>query len=139
MAGWDQKLCTAAKEGKINEVELSVRNGANLECRDELGGSTPLMLAAGGGHLEVLMYLVSHGSQLEATDTMDEKTALHYAARNGWIDVTKWLIDQKCSPWVKTKQGQTPFDMVTIESYDSDVEKRKKKEVMNFLKVNILS
>ncbi|CAG2210482.1 unnamed protein product [Mytilus edulis] len=83
-------------------------------------GRTPLMWAAGEGHLEVVTFLVTHGSQLEATDQgrrtplmlaaeeghleVDGETALHYAAEFGQIDVTKWLIDQGCSPWVKTKQ-----------------------------------
>ncbi|VDI09539.1 Hypothetical predicted protein [Mytilus galloprovincialis] len=31
MASWDEKLCTAAYEGNIKDVELSLKNGANLE------------------------------------------------------------------------------------------------------------
>ncbi|XP_063436893.1 ankyrin repeat domain-containing protein 50-like [Mytilus trossulus] len=61
-------------------------------------------------------------------------TALHHAAQFGGIDVTKCLIDQGCSPWVKTKQGKTPYDLVEIKSYDDEEEKRKKEEVMDFLK-----
>ncbi|XP_071122491.1 uncharacterized protein [Mytilus edulis] len=66
----------------------------------------------------------------------DGETALHYAARTGQIAVTKWLIDQGCSPWVETNQGKTPYDMATMESFlpDSEERKRKKKEVMDFLK-----
>ncbi|CAG2188586.1 ASZ1 [Mytilus edulis] len=93
-------------------------------------GVTPLMWAADGGHLEVVTFLVNHGSQLEATST-DGETALHYAAEYGEIDTTKWLIDQGCSPWVKTKEGKTPYDLVTISRYCSE---EKKKEVMDFLK-----
>ncbi|XP_076116865.1 uncharacterized protein LOC143084338 [Mytilus galloprovincialis] len=79
------------------------------------------------------MCLASQGSQLEATSS--GYTVLHLAAQYGQIDVTKWLTDQGCSPWVKTKQGETPYDLVTIESYDFEEEKRKKKkEVMDFLK-----
>ncbi|XP_071123586.1 uncharacterized protein [Mytilus edulis] len=101
-------------------------------------GLTPLMLAAVGGHLEVVMYLASQGSQLEATSG-NGYTALHLAAWKGHIDVTKCLIDQGCSPWMKTKQGQTPYDLVTIESYNDDSEKNKrKKEVMDFLKTVML-
>ncbi|XP_071122490.1 uncharacterized protein [Mytilus edulis] len=94
---------------------------------------TPLMLAAWNGHLEVVTYLISQGSQLEDTSG-NGYTALHCAALKGQIDVTKWLIDQGCSPWVKSKRGETSYDMVTIKSYDSEEKKRKKKEVMNFLK-----
>ncbi|XP_076080568.1 uncharacterized protein LOC143051556 isoform X2 [Mytilus galloprovincialis] len=34
MASWDKKLLTAAYEGNIKEVELCVKNRANLECRN---------------------------------------------------------------------------------------------------------
>ncbi|XP_063417169.1 uncharacterized protein LOC134699495 [Mytilus trossulus] len=134
MASWDEKLLKAAKEGNIKEVESCVKNRANLECRtNDVVGRTPLMWAARGGHLEVVMYLVSQGSQLEATSG-NGYTALHQAAGNGHIDVTKLLLDQGCSPWVKTEKGETPYDVVTMESYDSEEIKRKKKEVMDFLK-----
>ncbi|XP_076081055.1 uncharacterized protein LOC143051962 [Mytilus galloprovincialis] len=163
MASWDEKLLTAAEKGNIKEVELCVKNGANLECRDDFWGQTPLMLAAWEGHLEVVTFLVTHGSQLEVTDTWGEtplmwaargghlevvtflvthgsrleatdedgQTALHHAAEFGGIDVTKCLTDKGCSPWVKTKEGKTPYDLVEIESYCSE---EKKKEVMDFLK-----
>ncbi|XP_063438296.1 uncharacterized protein LOC134719221 [Mytilus trossulus] len=91
------------------------------------------MFAARGGHLEVMTYLVTHGSQLDATNP-DGQTALHWAAQRGQIDVTKCLIDQGCSPWVKTLKGKTPYDLVKIESYDDEERKRKKEEVMDFLK-----
>ncbi|XP_063436858.1 kinase D-interacting substrate of 220 kDa B-like [Mytilus trossulus] len=199
MASWDEKLLTAAAEGNIKEVELCVKNRANLECRDSDGwtplmlaadkghlevvtylvthgsqleatygdgwtplmwaawrghlevvtylvthgsqldatdlvyGRTPLMLAALRGHLEVVTYLVTHGSQLDATDLLGQ-TALHLAAQFGQIDVTKCLIDQGCSPWVKSKQGKTPYDLVKIGYYDDEEEKKKKEEVMDFLK-----
>ena len=35
-------------------------------------------------------------------------------------------------------QGKTPYDLVKIESYDKEERKRKKEEVMDFLKVNTL-
>ncbi|XP_063436943.1 uncharacterized protein LOC134718375 [Mytilus trossulus] len=91
---------------------------------------TPLMFAAGEGHLEVVTYLVTHGSQLDTTDRFG-LTALHWAAERGRIDVTKWLTDQGCSPWVKSLEGKTPYDLVTISMLCSE---ERKKEVMDFLK-----
>ncbi|XP_071122551.1 fibronectin type 3 and ankyrin repeat domains 1 protein-like [Mytilus edulis] len=128
-------LMWAARGGHLEVVTYLISQGSQLEATStEFGGQTPLMLAAVRGHLEVVMYLVSQGSQLEVTDTVDGRTALHLAALYGQIDVTKWLTDQGCSPWVKTNQGKTPYDMVTIESYDPEEKKRKKKEVIDFLK-----
>ncbi|XP_071123587.1 uncharacterized protein [Mytilus edulis] len=126
-------LMFAAERGRLEVVTYLVSQGSQLEATSRYG-KTPLMWAAEGGHLEVVMYLVSQGSQLEAADTRIGRTALHCAAQYGRINTTKWLIDQECSPWVKTKKGETPYDMVTIESDDSEEIKRKKKEVMDFLK-----
>ncbi|XP_063417194.1 uncharacterized protein LOC134699528 [Mytilus trossulus] len=128
-------LMFAAGGGHLEVVTYLVTHGSQLEATSTMYGMTPLLLAAWGGHLEVVTYLVSHGSQLEATDTtVYGYRALHYAAGNGDIDMTKFLIDQGCSPWKKTKQGKTPYDIVTIKSSDSEEKKRKKKEVMDFLK-----
>ncbi|VDI09540.1 Hypothetical predicted protein, partial [Mytilus galloprovincialis] len=64
----------------------------------------------------------------------DGETALHLAARKGHINITQLLIDQGSSPWVKTKWGETPYDMATSIITYSEEQKRKKKEVMDFLK-----
>ncbi|VDI10110.1 Hypothetical predicted protein [Mytilus galloprovincialis] len=101
MESWDEKLLTAAQDGIIEDVELCVKNGANLEY--------------------------TNGS-------FDGETALHYAARNRQVEITKCLIEQGSSPWMKTRKGQTPFDMAKIKSKDSEEEKIKKTEVMDILK-----
>ncbi|CAC5370300.1 unnamed protein product [Mytilus coruscus] len=156
-------LMFAAWFGHLEVVTYLVTHGSQLQATDTVRGITPLMFAVWFGHLEVVTYLVTHGRR---NDTIDDggcgrtpgggdipshsrqsvtsyrhrewKTALHYAAENGRIDITKWLIDQGCSPWVKTKQGETPYDMATIESYDDEEKKRNKKEVMDFLKTVML-
>ncbi|XP_063436871.1 putative ankyrin repeat protein RF_0381 [Mytilus trossulus] len=95
-------LILAAEEGHLEVVTYLVTHGSQLDATSSWG-RTPLMLAAEEGQLEVVTYLGSNGSQLETTDNYGQ-TALHYAAENGQIDVIKCLIDQGCSPWVKSKQ-----------------------------------
>ncbi|XP_071138166.1 uncharacterized protein [Mytilus edulis] len=90
MASWDQKLLTAAEEGNIKEVELCVKNRANLECRGFIG-RTPLMWAAVRGHLEVVTFLVTQGSQLEVTD-WGGRTPLMLAAWFGHLEVVTFLV-----------------------------------------------
>ncbi|XP_076080539.1 uncharacterized protein LOC143051533 [Mytilus galloprovincialis] len=125
-------LMLAAMGGYLEVVTYLVTHGSQLEATDTLRGWTPFMWAAARGHLKVVTFLVTQGSQLDATSTdVIGYTALHYAAQYGGIDVTKCLIDQGCSPWVKSKQGKTPYDMVTRSAYLSE---EKKKEVMDFLK-----
>ncbi|XP_052065259.1 uncharacterized protein LOC127705045 isoform X6 [Mytilus californianus] len=136
MISWNKKLLTAATEGNIKEVELCVKNGASLECKDDFG-KTPLMYAAYRGHMEIVSNLATHGCNLEAED-MDGARALHYAAENGQIEIAIWLTEHRCSPWVKTRMGQTPYDKVTIKTNDSKREKLKKKQVKDFLQTAMI-
>ncbi|XP_063436869.1 ankyrin repeat and sterile alpha motif domain-containing protein 1B-like [Mytilus trossulus] len=122
-------LMLAAEGGHLEVMTYLVTHRSQLETTDKRG-KTPLMWAAWGGNLEVVTYLVTHGSQLGTTDWFGQ-TALHLAAEFGQIDITKCLIDQGCSPWVKSLEGKTPYDLVTISTYCS---KKKKKKVMDFLK-----
>ncbi|CAC5401297.1 unnamed protein product [Mytilus coruscus] len=147
---FDEKLLTAAMDGNLKDVELCVKNGASLECIDDVSeveifktytflfGKTPLMYAAYRGHMEIVRNLATHGCNLEAIDT-DGARALHYAAENGQMEVAKWLIGHGCSPWVKTRKGKTPYGLVTIKSNDSKEKKRKKKTVKDFLEITMIA
>ncbi|XP_052065512.1 uncharacterized protein LOC127705231 isoform X3 [Mytilus californianus] len=109
MASWDQKLLTAAREGNIKEVELCVKNKANLECKtDDLWGKTPLMLAAWGGHLEVVTYLATHGSQLDVTDRWG-MTPLMLAAWGGHLEVVTYLVTHGSQLEVTDEWRRTPL------------------------------
>ncbi|CAG2207287.1 unnamed protein product [Mytilus edulis] len=60
-------------------------------------------------------------------------TPLMWAAEGGHLEVVTYLVTHG-SQLEATSRGKTPYDLVTIESYDSEEKKRKKKEVMDFLK-----
>ncbi|XP_063436867.1 ankyrin repeat and SAM domain-containing protein 6-like [Mytilus trossulus] len=108
-----QKLLTAAAKGNIKEVELCVKNGANLECRGGFG-QTPLMLAARGGHLEVVTYLVTQGSQLEATSPVSGWTPLMLAAMYGHLEVVTYLVTHGSQlDATSTLDGQTALHLAS--------------------------
>ncbi|XP_063436881.1 uncharacterized protein LOC134718316 [Mytilus trossulus] len=106
MASWDEKLLKAAENGNIKEVELCIKNGASLECRDDDSGRTPLMWAAEGGHLEVVNYLVTHGSQLEAIDPYG-MTPLMLAAWFRHLEVVTYLVTHGSQLDATSKSGRT--------------------------------
>ena len=60
-------------------------------------GSTALLWAAGGGHLEVCKYLVEtcgvSCNELRGKEKM-KRHALHWAARNNQVSVCKWLVNE---------------------------------------------
>lgn len=63
----DGRLLEAARTGDADEAALALRQGANLEARNELR-QTPLLLAAAADHLEVARLLVDLGADGNAVD-----------------------------------------------------------------------
>ena len=59
-------LFWAAKEGRLELVQLLLRKGADPTIGDS-ALSTPLHQAAKGGHIEIADLLIAAGAHLEAT------------------------------------------------------------------------
>mmetsp|Transcript_64375 Transcript_64375/g.122808 ORF Transcript_64375/g.122808 Transcript_64375/m.122808 type:complete len:223 (-) Transcript_64375:80-748(-) len=66
----DQQLENALMMGDLSWVKDCVKKGANVNCRCNLKGSTPLMLAIEGGWPSIVEYLVEKTPvDLELTDS----------------------------------------------------------------------
>ncbi|KAF3271856.1 hypothetical protein TWF128_000384 [Orbilia oligospora] len=83
----------AAYFGLWESMTVMVAEGADIEAKDEEGG-TPLLWAALNGHKAVVRLLVDNGADLEAKDGINERTPLCWAALNGHDAVVKLLIDE---------------------------------------------
>jgi len=60
-------------------------------------GATPLMWAAGGGHLDITQYLIEECNcdpcqSQRGKRSFAGRTAMHWAARNGHVDVVRYLL-----------------------------------------------
>ena len=78
--GWSP-LGWAARKGQLGSLRLLLTHGADVNMRGGAGGSTPLIQAAMGGHLEAVRELVSAG----AVDSRDESgftAAMHAGFRH---------------------------------------------------------
>eukprot|EP00053_Salpingoeca_punica_P017500 m.168721 g.168721 ORF g.168721 m.168721 type:complete len:676 (-) comp17223_c0_seq1:386-2413(-) len=76
-----KKAAEAAPKWPVDEdgkLKIVGTQEVKLECRDETG-STPLILAALGGHVEAVECLIVYGANLNAKDS-NGNTALHMAA-----------------------------------------------------------
>jgi len=60
--------------------------------RPNVWGQSPLICAAGEGHIELVSVLIGAGCDLNWTDN-DRRTALVLAAQKGQGEVVKLLID----------------------------------------------
>ncbi|XP_063399675.1 KN motif and ankyrin repeat domain-containing protein 2-like [Mytilus trossulus] len=94
MEYWNKKLTTAARDGDIEALKLSLQNGAVIDYQDERG-DTALMWAVMRGHLEICRFLIDRGCKIDITNR-DGQTALMIAAREGHLEICRLLIDTGC-------------------------------------------
>ncbi|XP_076070272.1 uncharacterized protein LOC143041969 [Mytilus galloprovincialis] len=108
MESWNEKLLTAAQDGNIEDVELYVKNGANLEYTNgSFWGKTPVMVAAQAGHLQIVRYLAEQGSILETRDKYGW-TPLSLAAVRGHLEIVCYLVKEGVNLETKDQRGMTP-------------------------------
>ena len=80
------KLC---KSGDARKVEEAIINGANVNAKNNYGG-TALMLAAENGHTETAELLLKHGAEVNAKNN-GGWTALRHAAERGNTETASLL------------------------------------------------
>ncbi|XP_071150602.1 fibronectin type 3 and ankyrin repeat domains protein 1-like [Mytilus edulis] len=105
MADWNEKLIKAAKDGKIDDVKLSLQNGADIEYKT-VNGTTACMWASWYGHVEVIRYLLDQGSNID-TQNINGFSALMLAAANGHLGAVQLLIGRQCNKEVSYITGNS--------------------------------
>lgn len=79
----------------------------NLE-KKAYHGITPLITAAGNGHLNIVKLLLKRGAQISNTDTR-KNTALDWASIRGHLNIVEYLIQMKSDPDRGSQDGTTPL------------------------------
>ncbi|KAK0617885.1 ankyrin repeat-containing domain protein [Bombardia bombarda] len=87
-SGRDLPLCLAAKGGYESMLELLVAHGADINTRDDQGG-TPLILAARHGHAMVVKMLIEMGAHVDVE--LDGQPALAIAKDHSHDPVVRLL------------------------------------------------
>lgn len=101
----DPVLIEAARDGNQLIVETLLRQGKNVNARDERGW-TPLMWSASRGHAEITQVLLEHGAEVNAT-SQGYVTALMLAAHDGHVVVTEILMKRGADVDAQDKNGTT--------------------------------
>jgi hypothetical protein len=104
----DRALLEAARRGDAARTEALVREGANVNARDERG-QTPLLLAAREGQAGVVKALLRAGASLDAA-TASGLTPLIAAAAKGRTDIARLLIEARADPDARHRELGTALD-----------------------------
>lgn len=106
-------LHEAALEGDLEAVRRLMEAGANLNEREPLGGSSPLITAATFGRTEVAKALIAAGADVDQQNN-DGSTALLTAALFCRTEIVAALLDAGADKSIRNYNGSTALDVVTV-------------------------
>ncbi|KAL2839814.1 hypothetical protein BJY01DRAFT_250296 [Aspergillus pseudoustus] len=101
-------LHIAAKNGRVDMIDLLIAHGADILGRTAPGGAMPIHLAAAAGFTGCVQYLLDRGGDglLEARDEQGQ-TPVIVAARQGNLSVIGVLLDKGASLTARDNEGWT--------------------------------
>lgn len=102
---------TAVLSGDLKAVKQHIEAGTDLNGKEPMSHSTPLMTAAAFGKTEIAKALIEAGADLTPTNN-DGATVLHTAAFFGRIKIVQMLIDANADKTVRNNFGATARESV---------------------------
>lgn len=105
-------LHTAAFTGNVNAVKQHIAAGSDLNQKDALGGSSPLITACLFNQKEIAALLIDAGADINFQNN-DGSTPLHVAAFFCKPEMVKLLLEKKARKDIKNKYGNTAYETVT--------------------------
>lgn len=86
-------ILDAVRSGDVSALKIALRNGSDVNTREEGSGLTLLMIAAGRGDHESVSVLVAAGADCLAVEPLAGASVLHKACQGGSVEVARILID----------------------------------------------
>ncbi|WGF91666.1 ankyrin repeat domain-containing protein [Aequorivita marisscotiae] len=102
---------TAVISGNLEAVKQHIEAGTDINQKEPMSGSTPLMSAATFDKPEIAKALIDAQADLSIKNN-DGATALHSAAFFGRIEIVQMLLDAKADKTIKNNYGATPRESV---------------------------
>ncbi|WP_417289965.1 ankyrin repeat domain-containing protein [Corallibacter sp.] len=107
----DIDIQTAVLSGNLEAVKQHIASGSDINKKEAMSGSTPLMTAATFNKVEIAKALIDAGADLTLKNN-DGSTVLHTAAFFGRIEIVQLLIDAKADKTIKNNFGATARETV---------------------------
>jgi len=115
----DHQLLKAAREGNATRLERLLERGANVDTRDQDGG-TPLMSAAGGSHWHSVRTLLERGANVDAVTEVGVNALIYAAHEHASTMVIKALVDAGANVNARTASGATALLIAVDDDRKAD-------------------
>ena len=113
-------LHAATFMGDIKAVKQHIQAGSDLNIKEPVMGSTPLITAAVFGKTEVALALIEAGANIDLQNK-EGSTALHSAAFLCRRKIVKALLENGANKELKNNYGSTAYDAVATPFSDVKV------------------
>ena len=101
----------AVISGNLEAVKQHIEAGTDINMKDAMSGSTPLITAASFGKVDIAKALIDAGADLSRKNN-DGSNALHVAAFFCRIEIVQLLIDADVDKTVRNNFGATARESV---------------------------
>jgi len=101
----------AAFMGNVRVIRQHIKAGSDLNVKEPMGGSSPLISATVFGKTEAALALIEAGADLNITNN-EGSTALHSAAFFCRSEIVEALINKGADKTIKNKAGSTALESV---------------------------
>ncbi len=101
----------AVLSGNLEVVKQHIEAGTDINEKDVMSSSTPLISAASFDKPKIAKVLIDANADLSLKNN-DGSTALHSAAFFGRIEIVQMLIDAKADKTIRNNFGATPRETV---------------------------
>jgi uncharacterized protein len=102
---------TAVATNNAQALKEYISSKADLNLKDPIGGSSPLITACLFGNAQMAKMLIDAGADLNFKNT-DGSTPLITAAFFCYPDIIKMLLNKNADKTIKNKYGQTAYETV---------------------------
>jgi len=109
-------LQAAIVSGNLEAVKQHIEAGTDINIKDQMSGSTPLITAATFGRTAIVKALIDANADLDIKNN-EGSTALHAAAFFCRIEIVQMLLDAGADKTIKNNHAATPRDAVIV-SFD---------------------
>jgi uncharacterized protein len=106
-------LQTAIISGNLEVVKQHIEAGTDINMKDQMSGSTPLILAATFGKTAIAKALIDANADPDLKNN-EGSTALHAAAFFCRIEIVQMLIDAGADKTIKNNHAATPRESVIV-------------------------